>query len=117
MSLDRTRVEQQLARAKEELGAWAKALEQDGVASDAVKGDPRWRNLNARIRQISRRLNSIGNIEKVNAECETRKAEAASAEVEAAPEPTPAPKAKKAKAEPAAEGAPKKEKKEKKPKE
>lgn len=116
MSLDRTRVEQQLARAKEELGAWAKALEQDGVASDAVKGDPRWRNLNARIRQIARRLKAIGSIEQVNADCETRKTEAA-AEVEAAPEPAPAPKAKKAKAEPAAEGAPKKEKKEKRPKE
>lgn len=117
MSLDRTRVEQQLARAKEELGAWAKALEQDGVASEAVKGDPRWRNLNARIRQIARRLRAIGSIEQVNAACETRKTEAA-AEVEAPPEPAPAPKAKKAKAEaPAGEAAPKKEKKEKKPKE
>lgn len=118
MSLDRTRVEQQLVRAKEELGIWTNALTLEGLAADAHRGDPRWRSLNARIRQISRRLRTIGGIEKVNAECETRKNEIAE-EVEAPPEPAPAPKAKKAKAEPKAEGgdAPKKEKKEKKPKE
>ena len=113
MSLDRTRVEQQLARAKEELGVWSKALEQDGVSSDAHRADPRWRSLNARVRQISRRLRTIGTIEKVNADCETRKAENAAA-AEAPPEP--APKAKKDKAAKPAE-AKKEGKKEKKPKE
>lgn len=118
MSLDRTRVEQQLSRAKEELGTWVKALEQQGVASDAHRADPRWRSLNARVRQIGKRLKAIGGVEKVNAECETRKAEkaaAAEAADEPAPPPEPAPKAKKEKGE-KAEKAPKAPK-EKKPKE
>ncbi len=97
MSLDRTRLEAQLARAKDELGIWVKSLESQGVAAEGHRADPQWRHLNARKRQIARRLATVTEIERVNAECEQRKAEAASSDnMPEEPEPV-APKAKKEK--------------------
>lgn len=101
MSLDRSRIESQLALAKDDLSACVKSLEKQGVASSGFRTNPKWRSLNAKVRQIARRLTAVAEIERVNSECAARKAEQDSPEAAAeapAPEPVKAKKEKKAKA-------------------
>lgn len=99
MSLDRSRIESQLSLAKDDLSKFVKTLEGQGVAATGLRSNPRWRNLNAKVRQISRRLNAVAEIERVNAECAAKKAAADDVAIEPEPEPAPKPKKeKKAKA-------------------
>lgn len=83
MGLKRDNLEWQLGRFGAELSAYEKQLDENGVASTARSRDPKWRNLNARCRQLRNRLNAVTKVEATNAEVAQRK-EANSAEPAAA---------------------------------
>lgn len=83
MGLKRDNLEWQLSRASTELSAFEKQLDQNGVATDARSRNAKWRNLNARCRQLRSRLNAVAKVESTNAEVAQRN-EANSAEVASA---------------------------------
>jgi hypothetical protein len=56
MSLNEATLSRQLGRAKEDLTAWNKALETNGVASSERRKNAKWRHLNAAYNTIRNRL-------------------------------------------------------------
>lgn len=79
MGLKRDNLEWQLNRASTELSTFEKQLDENGVAADARSRNAKWRNLNARCRQLRSRLGAVAKMEATNAEVTQRK-EANSAE-------------------------------------
>ena len=75
MSLDQATLTRQLDRAKEDLTAWNKALESNGVASGDRRKDAKWRHLNAAYNTIRNRLKAVEAIHTRDANAATRKAE------------------------------------------
>jgi hypothetical protein len=79
MGMKRDTLEWQLSRANGELAAFEQQLDEQQVANDTRPRNAKWRNLNARCRQIRNRLNAVAKVEATNAEVAQRKsAEAAS---------------------------------------
>jgi hypothetical protein len=78
MGLDRGILERQLKLASAELLGCEGTLEAKGITGDARKRNPTWRSLNAKCRQIKRRLRSVEALEKLDEELQQRKAEKAS---------------------------------------
>ena len=68
MGTNRRITETQLERAKEDLALRVQALEKKGIAANKFKDDPKWRELNGRVRQISSRLRKVAELESLNAE-------------------------------------------------
>ena len=56
MSLNEATLSRQLGRAKDDLTAWNKALENNGVPSSARRKNTKWRQLNAAYNAIRNRL-------------------------------------------------------------
>jgi hypothetical protein len=83
MGMKRDSLEWQLNRASTALSAFEKELDQNQVAADARPRNAKWRNLNARCRQLRSRLNAVAKVEANNAEVSQRKA-ASSAEAASA---------------------------------
>jgi hypothetical protein len=83
MGMKRDNLEWQLNRASTELSAFEKELDENQVAAEARSRNAKWRNLNARCRQLRNRLNAVAKVEATNIEVAQRKAagtaEAASA--------------------------------------
>jgi hypothetical protein len=59
MSLNEATLSRQLGRAKEDLTAWTKALETNGVASSERRKNAKWRHLNATYNTIRNRLKAV----------------------------------------------------------
>jgi hypothetical protein len=122
MALDQATLTRQLDRAKEDLTAWNKALESDGVAASGRRKNAKWRHLNAAYNTIRNRLKAVEAIHTRDANAATRKAEkiaaaaAEKAEPKKAKQPKPAAAAKSGggKKEKSAEPKEKKKKEEKK---
>ena len=74
MPLSRAQLERQLAVATDDQAAWEKKLDEKGVAADARKKEPRWRNLDATRRQLKTRLGAVAAVEAREAEAAKRKA-------------------------------------------
>lgn len=68
MGTSRKTTESQLEQAKAVLGLRVKALKEKGIDAKKFKNDPKWRRLDAAVRQINSRLRKIGEVESVNAE-------------------------------------------------
>ncbi len=83
MGLKRDNLEWQLSRASSELTAYEKQLDAAGTAAGVRSKNPKWRNLNARCRQLRHRLLAVGQVEANNVAVAQRK-EAKSAEAAAA---------------------------------
>ena len=83
MGMKRENLEWQLTRASTELSTCENQLDQNGVAADARKQNPKWRNLSARCRQLRKRLIAVTKVETNNVEVTQRK-EAKSAETASA---------------------------------
>lgn len=83
MGMKRDNLEWQLNRASTELSAFEKELDENQVAVDTRPRNAKWRNLNARCRQLRHRLHAVARVEANNVEVAQRKA-AASAEAVAA---------------------------------
>ena len=79
MGQKRPNLEWQLSHASNELSAWEKDLDQQGVAAATRARNPKWRNLNARCRQLRHRLAAVATVEANNAALLQRK-EVATAE-------------------------------------
>src|SRR6266852_4423461 len=77
MGTSRLITESQLDRAKAALAVRVKALQDKGVEAKVFKSDPVWRKLDGRVRQISRRLRKIAEVEHNNEETERLKKERA----------------------------------------
>ena len=75
MALDQATLTRQLDRAKEDLTAWNKALESEGVAASGRRKDTKWRHLNAAYNTIRNRLKAVEAIHTRDANAATRKAE------------------------------------------
>jgi len=75
MPLSRTILERQLQEAKDALADWVKTLAAKGVDRAQHRRDPRWRQLNADINAVRRRLNAVAETEAINAEVAQRKAD------------------------------------------
>lgn len=78
MPLTRSSIERQLTQAEAALNTRVSTLDGEGVEEKARRRDPRWRQLDARRRQLKRRLIAISAVEEREKECESRKVEAAS---------------------------------------
>lgn len=76
MGQKRPNLEWQLSHASTELAAYEKELDQSGLAVEARPRNPKWRNLNARCRQLRHRLNAVAKIEANNEALMQRKATA-----------------------------------------
>lgn len=75
MGTSRKTTESQLEQAKATLDLRVKALKEKGVDTKKFKNDPKWRSLDAVVRQINSRLRKIAEVESVNAELVKLKAE------------------------------------------
>lgn len=75
MPLSRDTLEHQAKIAKSALAAWVEELTKQGVERPAFRRNPKWRQLNADINQINRRLKRVAEIEAVNEDAAKRKAE------------------------------------------
>lgn len=80
MPLKRPVLDLQLKNATAALDQRCAVLDSKGVAVDARKKDSKWRELNARCRQIRRRIGAVEAIVARDAECERVKAERLAAE-------------------------------------
>ena len=116
MGTSRAVTERQLQEAKHVLKLYVTKLQQEGIEGAACKRNPKWRDLDATVRQISGRLRVVAKGEALNAEVAQLKADKLSG-VNAVVEEEPVKKPKKVKppadAGPKGGGAPKS--KEKKP--
>ncbi len=127
MGTSRRITESQLERAKAALTVRVNALKEKGLEAKKFKSDPQWRHLDANVRQISRRLRKVAEIEANNEDVAKLKVErvarvaAEKAERKAAPARRGSPKRKKGEAKAAKKEKPPKDKsgppKEKAPKE
>lgn len=68
MGTSRKITESQLDHAKAALAVRVKALQGKQVEPKKFKTDPQWRRLDARVRQIARRLGTLAGVEANNAE-------------------------------------------------
>jgi seryl-tRNA(Sec) selenium transferase len=75
MPLSRQTLERQMQAAKDALSAWVQTLNAAGKERAQFRKDPRWRQLNADVNAIRRRLDRVAEIEANNAEVAQRKAE------------------------------------------
>ena len=80
MGTSRTITERQLAEARSSLKQHSEKLTAAGVAKENFSRDTKWRQIDAKIRQIVKRANKIGEVEALDAELKQRKTEAAQAE-------------------------------------
>ena len=76
MGQKRPNLEWQLSHANTELSACEKELDQQGLAAEARPRNPKWRNLNARCRQLRSRLGAVAKVEANNESLIQRKAAA-----------------------------------------
>ncbi len=81
MPLKRSQLEKQIAHAQEDLAAWEKTLDGRGVDAGARKKEPKWRHLDANLRQLKTRLYAVKAVEEREKTCAERKA-GATTEVE-----------------------------------
>lgn len=86
MGLKRPVLERTLSFVTEDLTNLVKVLETRGVEVKAYKRDPKWRELNAKSRQIRRRIRAVEAIVARDAECVRLKAEKVAALAAAASE-------------------------------
>lgn len=77
MPLSRTTLERQMQGAKDALADCVKSLGEKGLERPQFKKNPRWRQLNADVNAIRRRLDRVAEIEANNAEVAQRKTEKA----------------------------------------
>ncbi|MFK7817862.1 MAG: hypothetical protein AB8G99_04045 [Planctomycetaceae bacterium] len=77
MPLKRPQLERQITTAQEDLAAWEKTLDERGVAADKRKKEPKWRHLDANLRQLKTRLYAVKAIEEREKDVAERKAAAA----------------------------------------
>ena len=75
MPLSRPTLERQLQAANADLATFAKSLQEKGLTEAQNKKNTKWRQLNANIRTIRRRLAAVTQTETNNAEVVQRKAE------------------------------------------
>jgi hypothetical protein len=75
MGTSRKITESQLDHAKAALAVRVKALQGKQVEQKKFKTDPQWRKLDARVRQIARRLGALAGVEANNAEVSRLKEE------------------------------------------
>jgi hypothetical protein len=75
MPLSRSTLERQMQGAKDALADWVKTLGDKGLERPQFRKNPRWRQLNADVNAIRRRLDRVTEIEANNAEVVQRKAE------------------------------------------
>lgn len=66
MGTSRKITETQLEKAKAALAVRVKALKEKGVDGKKFKHDPKWRQLDGKVRQISARLVKVGEVESQN---------------------------------------------------
>ena len=74
MGQNRPNLEWQLSHASTELSNCEKHLDQQGLAAEARPRHPKWRHLNARCRQLRKRLSSVATVEANNESLQQRKA-------------------------------------------
>ena len=77
MTLNRDHVEKQLLEAKQRLEAWESHLDENGVAADDRKKDPKWRRFNSRCQAIQGRIDAVAALEARDAEVAKMTAEKA----------------------------------------
>jgi hypothetical protein len=70
-------LERQLNLAETELQSWNKILDGKGVDTKGRRKDTRWRSLNARRRQITKRLKAAAAVVALDEEVKQRRASAA----------------------------------------
>ena len=75
MPLSRPTLERQLQAANADLATFAKSLQEKGLTEAQNKKNTKWRQLNANIRTIRRRIAAVTQTEANNAEVIKRKAE------------------------------------------
>ena len=75
MPLSRSTLERQMQGAKDALADWVKSLGTKGLERPQFRKNPRWRQLNADVNAIRRRLERVAEIEANNVEVAQRKAE------------------------------------------
>ena len=80
--MDRQRIERQLKLAQDNLSVWVKQLDADKVEESARRKNAKWRNLDADVRTLKRRLLAVGAVEEREAAAEQRKAEKTAATAE-----------------------------------
>ncbi len=80
MGLKRPVLERSLGHASGDLEAWVKVLETRGIGAKEFRKCPKWREYNAKVRQIRRRINAVAAVEAREAECARVKAEKQAAE-------------------------------------
>ena len=73
--MDRERIERQLTLAEQKRAAWEKQLDSDKVASDQRKRNTKWRQLDADVRALKRRILAVKSIEEREAIALAKKAE------------------------------------------
>lgn len=75
MPLSRSTLERQLQSANADLATFAKTLQEKGLTEAQYKRNAKWRELNAGIRTVRRRLAAVAGTEANNAAVEQHKAE------------------------------------------
>ena len=80
MAVDRDLLERQLQHANAALTERVKALDAGGVETKQRRLDPKWRSLNARCRQLRRRIRAAQVLLDLDQELKRRKAEAVAQE-------------------------------------
>ena len=81
MPLSRSTLERQLQASNADLATFAKSLQEKGLTEVERKRNAKWRQLNATIRTIRRRLAAVTETETNNAAVVQRKAERLAAAV------------------------------------
>jgi hypothetical protein len=76
MPLKRSQLERQITAAQEDLAGWEKTLDGRGVDAAARKKEPKWRHLDANLRQLKTRLYAVKAIEEREKDVAERKAAA-----------------------------------------
>lgn len=80
MGTSRATTERQLSEVRTKLQKHSETLAADGVSKEDYPTDTKWRQIDAQVRQIKKRLDKIGELEALDAELKQRKAETADAE-------------------------------------
>lgn len=75
MGTSRTITEKQVAEARASLKNRSEQLVSQGVTKENFPRDTKWRKIDAQIRQISKRIIKIGQVEAINADLKNRQGE------------------------------------------
>jgi len=75
MGTSRTITEKQVAEARASLKNRSEQLVSQGVTKENFPRDTKWRKIDAQIRQISKRIIKIGQVEAINADLKNRQDE------------------------------------------